>query len=276
MPLPAVANASYNYKYNGKVLQEELGLNMYDYGARNYDVAIGRWMNVDPLAERHPDYTPYAYVLNNPLRYIDPTGMTEEEGDPGKSFWQTVKGWFSSKKSTGTVYVGEVEEYKPEIFSEEWFKNFFSFESYKKSYEDSEFNKERDVFLNKTMPEVAEASREVIDYAGVVPGVDIISSIYIDGDYKQAGINTVLTFGGVLKVGKTGIVANAFSKIPKGFKQVKDFGYQHGQEVYKYKNKYYSLDIDSHNGGAWKVFENVGGKLKRIGTADENLKIFKN
>ncbi len=34
---PAVANASYNYKYNGKELQEELGLNMYDYGARNYD-----------------------------------------------------------------------------------------------------------------------------------------------------------------------------------------------------------------------------------------------
>jgi hypothetical protein len=38
---------------------------------------------------------------------------------------------------------------------------------------------------------------------------------------------------------------------------------------------YYSKDIDSHNGGVWKVFEEVNGKPKRVGTADENLNIFK-
>jgi RHS repeat-associated protein len=60
----------YKYKYNGKELQDELGFNMYDYGARNYYPALGRWMNIDPLAEKYYSISPYVYVADNPSRYI--------------------------------------------------------------------------------------------------------------------------------------------------------------------------------------------------------------
>lgn len=62
------------YKYNGKELDQMHGLNLYDYSARYYESAIGRFTTVDPLAEFHYNNSPYAYVLNNPLKYIDPTG----------------------------------------------------------------------------------------------------------------------------------------------------------------------------------------------------------
>jgi len=71
----------FRYPYNGKELNEEFGLNFYDYGARWYDAGMGSWWEVDPLAD-HPkqvETSPYAFVNNNPLRYIDPTGMIWED-----------------------------------------------------------------------------------------------------------------------------------------------------------------------------------------------------
>lgn len=63
----------YNYKYNGKELQET---GMYDYGARFLMPDIGRFGTIDPRSQY--THESYSYVWNNPIFFTDPTGMTGE------------------------------------------------------------------------------------------------------------------------------------------------------------------------------------------------------
>jgi RHS repeat-associated protein len=105
------------YKYNGKELDQMHGLNMYDYSARFYEPSIGQFSTVDPLAEKYYGWSLYAYVMNNPLKYIDPDEMSvhlnilgyvvqeNDDDDDGVYYHDDLSNWDSEstldKKGTG-------------------------------------------------------------------------------------------------------------------------------------------------------------------------------
>ena len=60
------------YKFNGKQFDEETGL--YYYGARYLNPMASIWYGVDPLTEKYMSTSGYIYVLNNPIRLLDPNG----------------------------------------------------------------------------------------------------------------------------------------------------------------------------------------------------------
>jgi len=121
------AMRNHKYGFNGKEEQDDnisgYQLNWLDFGARNYDAALGRWMNLDPVAEMAPSITPYRYAFNNPLSFVDPDGMYEwrvnsktgeyeRVGDEGGNKEQVIY-IDDNKEATATlkganIYVGAV------------------------------------------------------------------------------------------------------------------------------------------------------------------------
>ncbi|MCB0606356.1 MAG: RHS repeat-associated core domain-containing protein [Lewinella sp.] len=95
------------HQYNGKELIEDLGLNWNDYGARWYDPALGRWNMMDPLAGEFYAWSPFSYVYNNPIIFVDPFGLAGnltdgatfylQKGDiTDDEFWSAVLNYVSN------------------------------------------------------------------------------------------------------------------------------------------------------------------------------------
>jgi RHS repeat-associated protein len=74
VPIPPLFKTSYNYKFNSRELQDELGLNMYDLGARGYMPDTGRLTTIDPKSEKYAFQSPFAIAVNNPVFFVDING----------------------------------------------------------------------------------------------------------------------------------------------------------------------------------------------------------
>ena len=94
LPWSEGLNTNQPMLYNGKEFVEMHGLDTYDYGARGYYPALGRFTSIDPLAEKYYSISPYAYCANNPVNMIDPNGMetyTTHDAGEIKDFLNEIK-----------------------------------------------------------------------------------------------------------------------------------------------------------------------------------------
>ena len=105
------------FKFTGKERDTETG---YDYfGARYYSPMIGHWLSPDPLSNKYPNISPYAYCGWNPLKYIDPNGMYIEVSQNGDGTYSVISGEVNDDKNIYIVTDGErTGEVLGEMFSQ--------------------------------------------------------------------------------------------------------------------------------------------------------------
>ena len=232
-----------------------------------YTSAQAIWLSPDPLLDKYPQISSYAYCEWNPMRYVDPDGRDIILAGANKSN-VTIK--------TDLINLNvDVSKLNVDF--------------------GGSYNFQGDEILGATL-DIAG----IFDPSGVADGLNAALQ-WNNGDVSGAFISAaglVPYFGDIAKAGKVkkdlGVINNAIEAankgkkelvyvgtkenrravpVPDGFKKIKERT-RNGQPIFQQGKKYFSPDRDSHNGGVWKRADSpkaLESKTTRDGTYDENL-----
>ena len=232
---------------------------------------VSKWLSPDPLSDKYPDISPYAYCGWNPVKYIDPDGRDVILAGANKSSVTIRTDLINLNVNISNLNVD--------------FGGTYNFQG----------------------DEILSASLDIagiFDPSGVADGLNAALQ-WDNGDVSGAVISAAGLFpyvGDLAKVGKVkkdiGVINNAIEGAnkgqkgfvtfiqgngsnakyvtvsqPKGYRKIKQKTHD-GMPVYTNGKQYISPDKDGHNGGIWKMAdspEKLGNKSTRNGTYDENL-----
>ena len=151
------------YKYNGKEFERLIGLDWYDYGARHMDCM--RFTTMDPMAEKYYNVSPYAYCLNNPVKFCDLEGT-----DPGDYFESMDLAALDFGKFYNDKSIRKNKEFSSNIYKtkDSWGNTVFSY----------------------TIPNEGENDESIPTEEGMPQGSKVVARVHSHGSWDKDYVNS--------------------------------------------------------------------------------------
>jgi RHS repeat-associated protein len=212
-------SGDYRYGFNGMESDDEIkgARKSYDFGSRNiYDPRVMRFFSTDPDDVKYPDFSPYLFAANNPIRFIDIDGRgpivpkSWWQGDPGKAFFAGIAdgSWEAGTNAWEMV----VEAFWYTQNQEVWEERYGEIRRTQLKLVHKLFNDED--LRNRILIEIVEKTGDYIYDLSGANGDDIAE--YEKGKLVFAGLSAIIGAGELNALIKTGkFSANALRKIAK-------------------------------------------------------------
>jgi RHS repeat-associated protein len=234
--LSSSANSTNKYLFGGKLLDNDFGLNWYDFGGRgNYNAPLCVWHSIDPMAEKNYGWTPYRYGFDNPLRFWDVGGnfeMDRIQAQQYKNLAQYLRSgiqgiannskvmnalmkygqfskedilndlkWGNGPKVNITSIKGAFGEFTPDIGSKEIRIN----EKYIKQLE-SATGEDKDLLLFIIAVKILH---EYTHYGDDQDGIDYVGSV---GNKEEGDAFELTAYGKIIHVSNAGIILDNWKR----------------------------------------------------------------